>query len=55
MAVAAYRLNLLAAAFFPVATVSAVFGMTIAHGVESSPTTFWGIVALALVVWGVFG
>jgi Mg2+ and Co2+ transporter CorA len=34
MAVASHRLNLLAAFFFPLATLSAVFGMDLPHGIE---------------------
>lgn len=34
MSVAGYRLNLLAAAFFPIATIGSVFGMNLAHGLE---------------------
>ena len=51
MAVAAHRLNILAAIFFPVATLSALFGMNLAHGLEDSatPLYFWGIVGLGLV------
>jgi Mg2+ and Co2+ transporter CorA len=51
MAVATYRLNVLAAAFFPVATLSTIFGMNLAHGLEawSTPAHFWGILALGLV------
>lgn len=55
MAVSAHRLNLLAATFFPVATLStvygAVFGMILAHGDPgwSSPALFWGLLALGLL------
>jgi hypothetical protein len=50
MAVAGYRLNLLAAAFFPVVTLAAVFGMNLAHGLErwSTPANFWGLLGLGL-------
>jgi Mg2+ and Co2+ transporter CorA len=43
MAVSAHRLNLLAAFFFPLATLSALFGMNIRHGLESHQTLwpFW--------------
>jgi hypothetical protein len=34
MAVAAHRLNLLAAFFFPLATMSAIFGVNLRHGLE---------------------
>ena len=35
MAVAAHRLNLLAAFFFPIATLAAIFGMNVKTGIES--------------------
>ena len=37
MAVAAHRLNLLAAFFFPLATLSAIFGVNLLHGYEEAP------------------
>jgi len=51
MAVAAHRLNLLAAVFFPVATLSAIFGMNLAHGLEEPVASFlfWGVLAFGLV------
>jgi hypothetical protein len=55
MAVAAHRLNLLAALFFPVATLSAVysaiFGMILAHGEQgwSTPALFWFLLGLGMV------
>ena len=45
---AAHRLNILAATFLPVATISSVFGMNLASGLESSPALFW-VVLLASV------
>ena len=36
MAVSAHRLNILAAFFFPLATLSALFGMNLAHGLENA-------------------
>ncbi len=47
MAVASHRLNVLAALFFPVATLSAVLGMNIPHGLEKSaaPYTFLAVLA----------
>ena len=36
-AASAYRLNLLAAFFFPLATLSAIFGTTFRHGWEEAP------------------
>jgi uncharacterized membrane-anchored protein YhcB (DUF1043 family) len=62
MAVAAHRLNLLAATFFPLATSSAVFGAIFAmmhahedHGLQSvdTPLLFWISMGVALVA-GVF-
>jgi hypothetical protein len=43
---------LLAAIFFPVATLSAVFDMKLPHGLETwqAPWLFWGILAGGLVV-----
>jgi hypothetical protein len=37
MAVSAHRLNLLAAFFFPLATLSAIFGVNLLHGFEDVP------------------
>lgn len=37
MAVSAHRLNVLAAFFFPVATLSAVLGVNLQHGLENQP------------------
>ena len=51
MSVAGYRLNLLAAAFFPLATVASIFGMNLAHGFEGPKYSglFW-----LLLVFGLF-
>jgi len=51
MAVAAYRLNLLAAAFFPVAALGSVFGMNLAHGLDgwNNPAHFWGVLVVGLL------
>jgi Mg2+ and Co2+ transporter CorA len=50
MAVSAHRLNLLAAIFFPVATLSAVFGMNLEHGLpQQSQAAFWGVLVIGLV------
>jgi len=38
---AAHRLNILAATFLPVATISSVFGMNLASGFENMPVLFW--------------
>ena len=50
MAVSAHRLNLLAAAFFPIATLGTVFSMNLSHGLEewSQPVYFWCVLALGL-------
>lgn len=37
MALSAHRLNILAAFFFPLATLSAIFGVNLLHGLEDSP------------------
>lgn len=51
MTVAAHRLNLLAAMFFPLATLAALFGMNVSFGFEASrsPLAFVLIVALGLI------
>ena len=51
MAVAAHRLNLLVALFFPIATLGSVFGMHLAHGLDTwtTPIHFWGIVGVGLI------
>jgi Mg2+ and Co2+ transporter CorA len=42
MSVAAHRLNLLAAFFFPLATLSAIFGVNLRHGLEQDRIdTYW--------------
>jgi hypothetical protein len=50
MAVAAHRLNILLALFFPLATVAAVFGMNFKHGLEETfaPWLFWILLAIFL-------
>ena len=49
MAVSAHRLNLLAAIFFPIATLSAVFGMNLEHGLPQQSTgAFWGVLVVGL-------
>lgn len=45
---AAHRLNILAATFLPVATISSVFGMNLASGLENMTALFW-IVFLASI------
>lgn len=51
MAVASHRLNVLVAMFFPIATVSTIFGMNLRHGLEhyNSPIAFWGVLAASFV------
>jgi hypothetical protein len=50
MAVASHRLNVLAAFFFPIATLSAVFGVNLQHGWEQlpGPGPFLGLLAAGL-------
>jgi Mg2+ and Co2+ transporter CorA len=52
MASAAHRLNVLAAFFFPLATLSAVFGMDIPNGLESlrSPSLFFAVIIVGLIL-----
>ena len=52
MTVAAHRLNVLAALFFPVATLSAVFGMNLKAGIEDldqPPLLFGAIIGISLL------
>ncbi|MBM3878186.1 MAG: hypothetical protein FJ387_00440 [Verrucomicrobia bacterium] len=51
LAVSAHRLNLLAAFFFPIATLSAVFGVNLAHGLETvaAPLPFLGVLLIGLI------
>lgn len=50
MALSAHRLNLLVAFFFPIATLSAIFGVNLAHGYEQqfAPLPFLGVLLLGL-------
>lgn len=49
MAVASHRLNVLAAFFFPIVTLMALFGANLTHGLEGrSPIVFFGVVLLGL-------
>jgi Mg2+ and Co2+ transporter CorA len=48
MAVAAHRLNLLAAFFFPIATVSGILGVNLKHGLEDLPAP-WIFIAMLLL------
>jgi hypothetical protein len=51
MAVSAHRLNLLAAFFFPIATLSAIFGTSLRHGLETyqPPLPLIALVATGLL------
>ena len=51
----AHRLNILAAVFLPVATISSVFGMNLASGLEATPLLFWGVLIIGLTVGGWIG
>jgi len=52
MATSDHRLNLLAAFFFPFATLSALFGVHLDHGLEhvSAPLPFLGVLCVGLVL-----
>jgi hypothetical protein len=51
MAVSAYRLNILAAFFFPIATLSGIFATSLRHGLEDyqPPLPLLGLVAVSLL------
>lgn len=51
MAVSAHRLNVLAAFFFPVATLAAIFGVNLKHGFEEQapPVAFLALVGTGLL------
>lgn len=51
MAVSAHRLNLLAALFFPAATLSAIFGVNFKHGWEDkmAPIPFFTVMGVSVV------
>lgn len=55
MAVSSHRLNMLVAFFFPLATITTVFGMEIRSGLENlpQPTTFLAVIGIGLLM-GVF-
>jgi hypothetical protein len=48
MAISAHRLNLLAAFFFPLATLAAVLGMNVKHGWEELPPPFSFLTTVAV-------
>jgi hypothetical protein len=53
MAVAAHRLNMLAAFFFPIATLSAVFDTSLSHPLEQyipAPYAFYSVIGLGLLL-----
>lgn len=52
MAVAAHRLNMLVAFFFPLATITTVFGMEIRSGLEKMPQphTFVAVIGIGLLM-----
>jgi len=55
MAVASHRLNLLAAFFFPLATLSAVFGVNLQFGLENRPGPWPFLVVMGVgLLMGVF-
>ncbi|MCP4658652.1 MAG: hypothetical protein GY856_24845 [bacterium] len=47
----AHRLNILAAIFLPLATISSLFGMNLPHGISSdSPWVFWIVFAVGMTL-----
>ena len=52
MATAAHRLNLMAGFFFPIATLSAVFGVNMVHGWENQPGPIPFLVMIGLGLMG---
>ncbi len=50
LATSSQRLNVMAALFFPLVTISGVFGMNLAHGFERQPGLFWMVVGAGLLV-----
>ena len=54
MAVSAHRLNILVAFFFPIATLSGVFGVNLRTGLEDAapPFLFLGVIAMGLLFGG---
>jgi len=51
-AVASHRLNIIAALFLPLATVAAIFGMNVSHGLEHlfEPWLFWIVLVFGMVM-----
>ena len=53
---AAHRLNILAAIFLPLATLSSAFGMNLTSGIENlTPALFWLVMLLGVTVGAVIG
>ena len=54
MAIAAHRLNLLAAFFFPIATLTAIFGVNLPTGLENvaPPFVFVSVIVIGLISGG---
>ena len=50
MASAQHKLNLLAAATFPLMAVAALFGMNLLHGLERAPGAFWIVLIIGIAV-----
>ncbi|WP_254512787.1 hypothetical protein [Anatilimnocola floriformis] len=53
MALAAHRLNLLAAFFFPIVTLCSIFGVSLNHGLEQvipAPYAFLGVIGIGLLM-----
>ncbi len=48
MNVAAHRLNTLIATFFPLVTLTGVFGMNLVTGYEGHPSAFWIVIAAGI-------
>ena len=54
MATAAHRLNVMAAIFFPIATLATIFGMNLEHGLEGrGPVLFWVVLFVGVLVGAV--
>ena len=55
MAVSAHRLNILVAFFFPIATLTAVFGVNLRTGLEDAapPFLFLGVITMGLFFGGI--
>ncbi len=54
MARAAHRLNVMAAIFFPIATLATIFGMNLKHGLENvGPVLFWAVLVVGVFVGAV--